>query len=359
MVDALKLVWLGDGAPLPVEPFEGTWHYVTAEEGKPETMRWLDAVSIARNGRQPKALVPIFEASFRSLIDFLCDPMDAGQQLREWTANPFNEDRTLYVALRSSYVLTPDGGMGEESDDDPRNRYLLVGVAQFPTILEGSFEFPWTLEPIGPLYRILQSFCRLHIMEEPPEDQRLVLMWEQLRTQREEMSLRRRKREAADYRARTLLKSNLDDEQKAELEAKRRFYVEGQDGKQYLILPELHGNVFLVQDGQIVRGYCCIVDEEVPLWDSMLAQKLLLETDIKAFMDTANAAEVDPPIEAAKAQINPGYALRVALNRALDRANPDAGLPQEGEAHVEVGPPAVGDLDAGRVDDLGDTDLSE
>jgi len=180
MTDALKLVWLGDDNPLPFVPYGGLWHYVTAEPDKPETMRWLDAHTRVSAGfllGRPKALVPVIEVHFKQLIDFLCDPMPEGQQFRQWEANPLNEDHTLYVALRSSYVADPDL---REDDADPRNRYLLVGVAQFPTILEGSFEFPWVLEPITPLVRILHTFARLHVMEAPPDYPQLVPMWEQM-----------------------------------------------------------------------------------------------------------------------------------------------------------------------------------
>lgn len=65
------------------------------------------------------------------------------------------------------------------------------------------------------------------------------------------------------------------------------------DGRTYLIRQGTHGNVWrLNRKGEKIVNYCIIIEDQAPAFDHMLAQKLLLEANIKAFLKTANARRV-------------------------------------------------------------------
>lgn len=106
-------------------------------------------------------------------------------------------------------------------------------------------------------------------------------------------SRRRRLREAAEHRAQALLQSMLSPEQRAELEEKKHFHltVYDRDGsyRTYRIERGYAGNVKLLDAaGRPIRRYCIHADSRLPYEDQMLAQKLLLESDEKAFLKIAN-----------------------------------------------------------------------
>lgn len=98
--------------------------------------------------------------------------------------------------------------------------------------------------------------------------------------------------DAAARRAEDLLRQNLTDEQREDLEKKNCFYLEslGKDGKRrrYRIDRGTHGNVKLLDDKGSIVGTYCVQPDNVPAADAMLAQKLWLETDEEAFRKVAN-----------------------------------------------------------------------
>lgn len=105
---------------------------------------------------------------------------------------------------------------------------------------------------------------------------------------------RRRKREAeiaaARERAEALLLSCLDEEQRAELQVHDRFHVTTPSGRRYCIHRGRAGNVTSRDPhGRLVK-YCIHDAVGLPDADTMLAQKLLLETDETGFLQTANAS---------------------------------------------------------------------
>lgn len=94
---------------------------------------------------------------------------------------------------------------------------------------------------------------------------------------------------AARARAARLLEANLDEEQRKTLVEKNCFYLHTKAGRKYRIDRGTHGNVKLIDEtGKILKGYCAQPDG-VPVEDSMLAQKLMLESDEDAFLRVANA----------------------------------------------------------------------
>ena len=90
---------------------------------------------------------------------------------------------------------------------------------------------------------------------------------------------------AAEARARTLLLRLLAPDQRAELERRDCFTVSVPGRGRFAILPRRTLNVLDLDNGEC---YCCITAVEVPLWDLMLAQKLLLENDPEQFFAVAN-----------------------------------------------------------------------
>jgi hypothetical protein len=95
------------------------------------------------------------------------------------------------------------------------------------------------------------------------------------------------------------LEGFLDEGQREEFKKRHRFRVRGPDGLDYLIMYEAHGNVWLIEtsvDGKITprENYCVIPDGvEIPIYDLMLAQKLMIETNLAEFKRIANVARYD------------------------------------------------------------------
>lgn len=94
----------------------------------------------------------------------------------------------------------------------------------------------------------------------------------------------------ADVKAEALLVKNLSDEQRAEW-AKSKFFMVtgGTTGVRYkLTMNRTYGIETFLYDRKI--GILCVVtkDNRIPLCDQLLAQKLLIETDEKAFVALAN-----------------------------------------------------------------------
>lgn len=261
-------MWLGDGA-LPILDYQGEWHYLAGEDDQPETHHWSPATS------RSKLITPLLSMTYEQFLQFLTRPMPERV--------PGRPDETLFIALRSSYVaphpLHPEGV-----------RYLILGAGILYGEAEGALPIHWRSGRPS----IIEPFCTLNEAEEPPSEALLLPMWTKLREQREEDRLARLKYEEAKGRARRLLLAHLDDAQRAELDEKKRFHVRGQDGHLYLIMPDYHGNIYRMEDGKPTVAYCIVVADSVPLFDSMLGQKLLLETDIEAFLEIANAKDCRP-----------------------------------------------------------------
>jgi hypothetical protein len=93
-------------------------------------------------------------------------------------------------------------------------------------------------------------------------------------------------------RARAMLHRLLTREQRWSLRATNSFLVIGQDGRTYEVREDLP--VQLIEDGQPKVSYCIHPITRLPPHDVMVAQKLLLETNIEHFLATANARDLRP-----------------------------------------------------------------
>lgn len=99
-------------------------------------------------------------------------------------------------------------------------------------------------------------------------------------------------RVAAKAKAKELLERHLSEEQRKELAANRYFTVITRDGERvYRIHEGRSGNVRRVNaKGERMRTYCIHPSDLVPDEDTMLAQKLMLETAEEDFLRIANAS---------------------------------------------------------------------
>jgi hypothetical protein len=89
----------------------------------------------------------------------------------------------------------------------------------------------------------------------------------------------------AELRARNLLVRMLTSAQRAEFERREAFTVEVPGRGRFAILPRRTLNVLDMESGEC---YCCVTVTDVPLFDLMLTQKLLLEHDPEKFFAAAN-----------------------------------------------------------------------
>lgn len=94
----------------------------------------------------------------------------------------------------------------------------------------------------------------------------------------------------AKEKSRALLESWLTAEQLASLQQRRGFEViGGQSGDRYIIVIRQSYNVWRVRD----HVCFCVAPLGVPVYDAMLAQKIMLETDELVFLSKANRRSYD------------------------------------------------------------------
>lgn len=138
----------------------------------------------------------------------------------------------------------------------------------------------------------INKFCSsVSVFQTPPETaeewgDRLV---EAAERQARKFATEKKQREDALQRAQELLLSLLDEEQAKMFMEKRQFHVVSQEGNRYEIdCTRREHNVFELQGTKRVREYCIVQTGSTPLFDSILAQKLMLEMDEKSFHRIAN-----------------------------------------------------------------------
>lgn len=106
---------------------------------------------------------------------------------------------------------------------------------------------------------------------------------------REEYAKELKRRVEAEERAKKLLLENLSLRQRLEFEKHGHFVVEGKDGHRYRVRQGRSGNIDVVnRDGFIDHRLCVHPVEDVPDFDTMLAQKLMLEHDETGLVRVAN-----------------------------------------------------------------------
>ena len=99
----------------------------------------------------------------------------------------------------------------------------------------------------------------------------------------------RRERARAEVRARSLLHRYLTKEQRAELRATASFTTTGKDGRTYQVTKD---KGILVEHEGVPYSLCVHPRDWVPTLDTMLAQKVMLETDPETLLRIANATNL-------------------------------------------------------------------
>lgn len=99
----------------------------------------------------------------------------------------------------------------------------------------------------------------------------------------------------AAIKAKALLHRHLTKPQRWELRGAKAFTVLGQDGSTYLVTEGTASNVKLLVDGKPRYSLCVVFKghSPLPMYDLMLAQKVLLELDIRFFLRTAKVVNME------------------------------------------------------------------
>lgn len=98
--------------------------------------------------------------------------------------------------------------------------------------------------------------------------------------------LRTREWRRAENKAKALLHRYLTKEQRLELRKTKAFTAKAKDGKSYYITLGSSTNVFIEHEGT-KYALCVIPKTWLPTYDTLLAQKIMLETDPEAFLRLA------------------------------------------------------------------------
>ena len=253
---------------LPTFPFQGVIHYMAGGDNNREDpkLRWHPAAF------HRSAIVPVIDTSLERFLKFMEEPNEV-------------EGDTLYVAIRSFARLETTDVSDLISGRMVFNS-LFVAAAIVPGTIEGAVPHPWRYEPLSTLAQL----CTIIEAETEPEEPLLKAAWLQLAEGREQ----NRQWREIQGRALRLLEAHLDEGQLSEFQKQHRFRVQGADGLVYLITYETHGNIWQIEtagDGKTIprTNYCIVPQEEIPIYDQMLAQKFLIETDLDGFKRIANA----------------------------------------------------------------------
>lgn len=119
----------------------------------------------------------------------------------------------------------------------------------------------------------------------PEQEQQWAAEHERVRVAAEEQA---KLRAQARDRAKALLATMLSDAQRDQLAKHKHFDIVSQKGNRYRIHEGSHGNVKLLDDTGKVTGRYCGQPNNVPIEDSMLAQKLQLEYDEDEYVRRSN-----------------------------------------------------------------------
>lgn len=309
MITHLCLEFLGAGQlPYYDVPELGQWFMLD------EHMRWLPRGPVASN----RMLIP-------NNIDTTLETVEP--QLRQWfleelPAATDNADGTLFFPVQACAPLPGDNGI------------LLVAGASF---IAEPMAVP--LEGADPVDLIMQACREIRFAEVMPADLDtrhpvLQAAWRNachppdapplpgVDFVQDFRSRRPRSVSEAEQRSKTLLYGLLTGEQLAEMEAATQFHVRGADGHTYLIRKGYGHNVWRIENGLRTVQYCLVTRGHVPVYDLMLTQKLLLETDPEHFIRTANSREMTGERRRIRARMDD------LIGDLLNWENPSGALPR-------------------------------
>ncbi len=178
--------------------------------------------------------------------------------------------------------------LAEIPDHTHLGHLLIGGMAYMPVSLPHAVD----LQGADPADLILRM-CR---EEDHPIVREVIARQDRLRDERMaawriENDEYRKSKDISENRALKLLQEHLSLSQRRELKRSRYFHVLAQNGQRFRIYQKSHQNIFRIVNGKEVMQYC-IVAGDIPIFDLMLAQKLLLETNFDTFHSIANKWEI-------------------------------------------------------------------
>lgn len=120
-----------------------------------------------------------------------------------------------------------------------------------------------------------------------------------LQPHEEDAPLTREQQKRSAKRAKKLLLHHLDPDQRKQLRRKGHFAVCGSRGTVFRISSSFPFNVRLAGYAKRSRVFFCteVEDPDVPKWDVMLGQKLLIEADEGEFLKTANLEYIPKDVQ--------------------------------------------------------------
>jgi hypothetical protein len=128
----------------------------------------------------------------------------------------------------------------------------------------------------------------------------------------------------ADERALALLVGILSEEQRRDLAAHGYFFVDAPSGRRYRIDKGRSGNVKVIDrvTGVWVESLCIHQGDYVPVYDTMVMQKLLIETAEDEFRAVANITRRDGTYDYSRGGLLTGERLEnvIPFNRAREIA---------------------------------------
>jgi hypothetical protein len=271
VITHIEIEWLGDGA-IPI--YDTADNFLGAPYYNLDTARTPGFWEELRIPHSHRLVVPVAIDAFLSKFK---------QDLPSWLAelDPLG-DGCLFFPIRA---IT--GAIVEEGP------LVLCGLSYlpFPPEIELYHDIGTPLngaDPVDLINQVLDQDYRHPIVQKAREQQ------ETLRYQRREVERQMVLRmKDAETRSRRLLREMLTPEQERDLNEKKCFNVRGQDGLQYCIVEEPHRNIYLMQEGRAVRRFCIVMrNHSIPIYDMMLAQKLVIEHDIERFLAVSNKWDI-------------------------------------------------------------------
>jgi len=226
--------------------------------------RYVQRAQWVRAGRRLIVSV-IFDVVLPEIPQYLTERLDELQVMLDALAipGPRQEAGTLFFPVRT----IGDMGRGQE---------VCFGMAW----MECECEFGEHVDdPIGHICRLVGDPTYRERMKDEWLLEAVDAQWDMI---------------GAEARSRELLLSYLNPIQKAQFEKTGEFTVRSPFGHRFLITASSHLNIYRLGPGnKRVARYCVVVDEAVPLYDSMLAQKMLIEADPIRFHETANVCRYE------------------------------------------------------------------
>lgn len=209
----------------------------------------------------------------------------------------------------------------EYNDGDHMGHLLIAGMAFLPHTLDVGARLNGE-DPVP----LIMGLCRGHydhpIVAGAVAAQRARRYQEARRHQ--ELARQAERDRGAATRALKLLHEFTTPEQQAELEAKKHIHVRAQNGELFRIDARDHQNVYKIVDDKPVVQYCIVIGMSgLPTYDLMLAQKLLLETNVAEFFQIANQWDLTTPENQRRANrangVIPDFGVQVAEALAVAR----------------------------------------